>query len=115
MLKLSQIYWHHNQQNYDDNVDNEKQWRDNFTDKKHYSHKKANSCGVAISFLGSNTLEVAETKINDLCRVLILDIKTCDKELLLVNLYDTNTEKEQLDITTTLSEKLNSFPNLTKQ
>ena len=83
--------------------------------KKHYSHKTANSCSVAIAFLESNTLEVAEAKNNDLGRILIVDIKTCDKELLFVNLYDANTEKEQLDILTTLSEKLNSFPNIANQ
>ena len=34
------------------------------------------------------------------------------KELLIVNLYDANTEKEQLDTLTKLSEMLNSIPNI---
>ena len=57
-----------------------------------YSHGTTNSCGVAIAFLGSKSLEVVESKNNDQGRILTLDIKICDKELLLVNLYNTNTE-----------------------
>ena len=55
--------------------------------------------------------EVVETRNDDQGRILILDIKICDKELLLVNLYNANTEKEQLDTLTKLSEMLNSIPN----
>ena len=38
-------------------------------------------------------------------------MKICDIELLLVNLYNGNTIKEQLDTLTKLSEMLNSIPN----
>ena len=75
-----------------------------------YSHGTSNSCGIVIAFLGSKSLEVVETKNNDQVRILILDIKICDKELLLVNLYNANTEKEQLD--TKLPKMLNSIPNI---
>ena len=43
---------------------------------------------------------------------LILGIKICDKELLLVNLYNANTENKQLDTLTKLSEMLNSILNI---
>ena len=55
--------------------------------------------------------EVVETRNDDQGRILILDIKICDKELLLVNLYNANTQKEQLDTLTKLSEMLNSIPS----
>ena len=42
----------------------------------------------------------------------MLDIKICDKELLFVKLCNANTEKEQLDTLTKLSEMLNSIPNI---
>ena len=42
----------------------------------------------------------------------MLDIKIFDKELLLVNLYNANTEKEQFDTLTKLSEMVNSIPNV---
>ena len=93
-------------------VEDEKQWSDNFKGKIFYSHGATNSCDVAIAFLGSKSLEVVETKNDDQGRILILDIKICDKELLLVNLYNANTEKEQLEILTKLSEMLNSIPNI---
>ena len=45
-------------------------------------------------------------------RILILDIKICGKELLLLNHYNANTEKEQLDTLTKMSEMLSSIPNI---
>ena len=93
-------------------VEDEKQWSDNFKGKIFYSHGTTNSCGVAIAFLGSKSLEVVETRNDDQGRILILDIKICDKELLLVNLCNANTEKEQLDTLTKLSQMLNSIPNI---
>ena len=69
-------------------------WRvkSNFKGEIIYSRGTENSCGVVIAFLGS---EVVETKNDDEDRILILDITFCGKELLLVNLYNVNTEKEQ--------------------
>ena len=64
------------------------------------------------NFLGSKSLEEVETKNDDHGRILILDIQICDKELLPVNLYNSNTEKEQLDTLTKLSEMLSSIPNI---
>ena len=89
-------------------VEDEKQWSVNIKGKIFYSHGTTNSCSVAIAFLGSKSLEVVETKNDDQGRILILDIKICDKELLLVDLYNANTEKEQLDTLPKLSEMLNN-------
>ena len=93
-------------------VEDEKQWNENFKWKIFYSHVTTNSCGVGIAFLGSKSLEVAETKNDVQGRILTLDIKIYDKELLLVNLYNTNTEKDHLGTLTKLSEMLNSIPNI---
>ena len=43
-------------------VKDEKQWSDSFKGQIFYSHDTTNFCGVAIAFLGSNSLEVVETK-----------------------------------------------------
>ena len=64
------------------------------------------------NFLDSKSLEEVETKNDDHGRILILDIKICDKELLPLNLYNSNTEKELLDTLTKLSEMLGSIPNI---
>ena len=66
-----------------------------------YSQGPPNSCVVTIAFLCSKSL-VVETKNDDQGKILILDIKICDNELLLVNLYNAKTVKGQLD-------KLNSL------
>ena len=55
---------------------------------------------------------IVETKNNDQSRILKLDIKICDKEVLRINLYNANTEKEQLDTLTKLSEMVKSIPNI---
>ena len=65
-----------------------------------------------IEFLGSISLEVVETKNDDQGRILILDIKICDEELLPVNLYNANTETEHSDTLTKLFEMLNSICNI---
>ena len=93
-------------------VENEKQWSDDFKRKIFYSHGTTSSCVEAIAFLGSKSLEVVEIKNGDQGRILIRDIKIFDKELLLVNLYNANTEKEQLDPLTKVSEMLKSIPNI---
>ena len=93
-------------------VKNENQWSDDFKEEIFYSHGTANSCGVAIAFLGSKSLEVVKTKNDDQGRILILNINICDKELLLVSLYNANTVKEQSDTLTKLSVMLNSIPNI---
>ena len=59
----------------------------------------------------SQLLFLVQTKNNDRGRILILDTKICDKEFLLVNLYNSNIEKKQLDTLTKLSEMLNSISN----
>ena len=92
-------------------VKDEKQWSGSFKGKIFYSHGTTNFCGVAIAFLGSKSLEVVETKNDVQDRILLLDMKICDIELLLVNLYNGNTIKEYLDTLTKLSEMLNSIPN----
>ena len=89
-------------------VEDEKQWSQNFKGEIFYSHGTRNSWGVAIPFLGSKSLEVVETKNDDQGRILILDIKICDKELLLVDFYNSNTENKQSGTVTKLSEMLNS-------
>ena len=81
-----------------------KQWSDNFKGKIFYSHGTTISCGVSIAFLGSKFLEVVETRNDDQGRILIVHIKICDKELLLINLHNANTEKEQLETLIKLSE-----------
>ena len=77
-------------------VETEKKWIDNFKDKIYYSHGKTNSCGVLIAFY-SNLNICVKNKVNgNNGRVVILEATTDGSNYLLINLYNGNTEKEQL-------------------
>ena len=79
---------------------------------KYFTHSTTSSYSVAIAFLGSKSLEVVETKNDDQGRILIADKKICDKQLVLVNLQNANTEKEQSVTLIKVSEMLNSILNI---
>ena len=64
---------------------------------------------VAIVFHGSKSLEVVETKIDYQGRISTIDIKLCERKLLLVNLYNANNEKKQFVTLNLLSEMSNNI------
>ena len=71
-----------------------------------YSHGKSNSCGVLIFLVGSKKLFIGnELSDNDGC-ILILDVDIADKNFVLINLYNPNTETEQLKTLSKLTEML---------
>lgn len=72
------------------------------------------SCSYIIVFLSSKSLKVVQTKINDQGRILMLDIKICDREFLLVTLYNENNEKKEFACLNLLSEMLNNIPYIVK-
>ena len=61
-----------------------------------FSHCKTKPCGVAIGYIGSNNVDVLDKKIDKNERFLILDVKVGERNFLLVNIYDPNTEIEQV-------------------
>ena len=65
----------------------EGKWKDEFSGPVFYSHGTSNSCGVLITFLGKNNLCVID-----------------GSECILVNIYNANTESEQLKVLNDLSE-----------
>ena len=74
----------------------EEKWIDNFKDKICYSHGKTNSCGVLIAIYG-NLIICVKNKVNDNDgRVLIFEATIDGSDYLLINLYNPNTEREQL-------------------
>ena len=90
-------------------IDREKQWNDKFKDQLYFSHGKTNSCGVLIAFYG-NLNVVVKNQFNDgYGRILILEVTIDDADYLLVNVYNTNREQEQLKILQNLSVMLENF------
>ena len=81
-----------------------------------FSHGKSNSCGVLTAYLGTGTFTVKKQQTDKEGRILILDVSINDSEYILINLYNANTENEQIDVLSSLSKLLEDFDiSLTKQ
>ena len=71
--------------------------RDEFNGELFFSHGKTNSYGVAISFYRSKTMEQTN-KISDKSgRILLVEETIDDTVFVLINIYNANTESEQLE------------------
>ena len=62
-----------------------------------FSHGKSSSCGVFIAFFGSKSATITKEISDNSGRTLVLQVKIDDEIYLLVNLYNSNTEPEQLE------------------
>ena len=77
-------------------INDEIMWRDEFNGELFFSHGKANSCGVAMGFCGSKTIQQIN-KISDKSgRILLFEATVDDTVFVLINIYNANTESEQL-------------------
>ena len=87
-------------------VNGEIKWKEDFKGEVFYSHGKSNSCGVLICFIGSKKIFIRnKLSDNDGC-MLILDVDIDDENFILINLYNPNTEAEQLKTLSKLTEML---------
>ena len=77
-------------------VNDEIKWKDDFKGEVFYSHGKSNSCGVLICFIGSKRLFIRNKLSDNNGRILILDVDIDDKNFILINLYNPNTEAKQI-------------------
>ena len=89
--------------------DDEQKWRDNFGGKTFFSHGKRNSCIVLISYIGTHNFVVNNQKTDNDGRILILDVTINDVNFVLINLYNANTETEQVSVLNILSSLLEKF------
>ena len=95
-------------------INDEIRWKDDFKGEVFYSHGKSNSCGVLICFIGPKKLFISNKLSKNDRRVLIFDVDIDDENLFLINLYNLNTEAEQLKTFSKLTEiltKLHLTPN----
>ena len=74
----------------------EKVWRDDFKGKLFFSHGRTNSCGVAIGYYGSKSFTLLKKLTDQSGRILVLEVSVNDDVYVLANLYNPNTESEQL-------------------
>ena len=85
-------------------VKNEKVWSDEFKGQLFFFHCKTNSCGVAIGFVGTKALNILNIKRNNLGHILVIEVKIDNFVFVLINIYNANTEPEQLH---TLNNRIN--------
>ena len=90
----------------------EKKWNDEFNGQSYYSHGKTNSCGVQIAFHGNLNYHIKKKISGDNGRILILDVEIVFMNYLLINLYNGNTETDQLKTLKSLSTLFDKVENI---
>ena len=63
-----------------------------------FSHGKSNFCGILIVYFETGTFTIKKQQTDKEGRVLILNVSINDSEYILINLYNANTENEQIDV-----------------
>ena len=76
----------------------------------HFSYGLSNSCGVLIAFYGNQDITVKK-KLSDK-KVPVLEARIDDFDFLLINIYNVNTEKEQVSVLNELTTILSHFENI---
>ena len=89
--------------------ENEIKWKDEFDGDLYFSHGKSNSCGVLIGFSGNKTFTVKKRLCDENGRILILETLIDDSEFILINLYNANTESEQIQTFNELNTLLSNL------
>ena len=93
-------------------VKDEKIWNDGFEGQLFFSHGKTNSCGVAIGFVGTKALNILNIRRDNLRRILVIEVKIDDSVFVPINIYNANTESEQLHALNDLINILETFEDI---
>ena len=93
-------------------IKDEKIWNDEFKGQLFFSHGKTNSCGVAIGFVGTKALNILNIRRDNLRRILVIEVKIDDSVFVLINIYNANTESEQLHTLNDLINILETFEDI---
>ena len=87
----------------------EQKWKEDFHGKVFFSHGKINSRGVLIAYFGTEKVTVKKQQTDHSGRILILDVFINESEYILINFYNANTEKEQIEVMSNLFALLKTF------
>ena len=71
-----------------------------------------NSCGVAIRFVGTMTLNILNIRRDDLGRILVIGLKIDDFVSVVINIYNANVELKQLHSLNDLINILKTFEDI---
>ena len=93
----------------------EKKWADQFKGQLFFSHGNTYSCGVAVGYIGNTPFSlISQIKDNHGC-LLVLEVKIDSEILILINIYNPNTESEQLSNLTQLNDMLINVKNISNK
>ena len=84
-------------------------WWDDFQGQIFFSHGTANSCGVMIGFLRNKKIKYNKIRTDNNGRIIVLEAEIDDEIFLLINLYNPNTEAEQVKTLCELEQMLDVF------
>ena len=87
----------------------EQKWKEDFKGHVFFSHGKKNSCGVVTAYFGKETFNVKKQETNKEGRILILDVSVNDSEYILINSYNANIGKEQINVFSNMFALLEKF------
>ena len=76
---------------------------------------KTNSCGALVGFYGNIKYYVKKKLSGNNSRILVLEVAIDGTDYLLINLYNGNTEPEQLKILESLSNVFIDFQNISEK
>ena len=77
-----------------------------------FSQGKTNSCGVAIGYYEKKSFELLSQLNDKSVRILIIEVKIENEVLLLINLYQANTENQKLSALSDLSDLLEKIDDI---
>ena len=87
----------------------QQKWKEDLKGHVFFSHGKTNSCGVLTAYFGKETFNVKKQETDKEGCILILDVSVNDSEYILINLYNANTEKEQINVFSNMFALLKKF------
>ena len=87
----------------------EKIWKNDFNVPVFYSHGTSQSCGVLFAFFGNLNFSVNKQVGDKNGRILILDVNIDEIRYVLVHIYNANTEVEQVQVLSELSELMKNI------
>ena len=93
-------------------VDVQKKWNDDYQGQLFFSHGKTNSWGITVGYYGKKSFELLSKFNNKSGRIIIIEVKIENEVLLLINLYNANTENEQLSTQSDLSNMLEKIDDI---
>ena len=93
-------------------VDDKKRWCDELNGNLYLSHGKTNSGGVAIRYVGSKSFVLANQTTDKNGRLLLIEASVDDVKFVLINVYNCNTESQQLLTLTELHKILQNFDDI---